>query len=396
MIPLGLSAHDHHAYTEQLKAPHGIRIRAQIRNLDGHVLDSLQGLALDGQVDVDMTTDARRSLSLSVVDPHHTLDIDEDLLYLNRMVHVTYGIYVQAGPGWVDVPVFFGPITKADRDGSTLSIEAQSKELLARSVAWKPRTFRKGQNIVEVIRVLMRDLAGESGHAMDLPSLPYRLKHDVSLARNTHIWGLAWRLARDVDRDLFYDGRGHLVMRKRRSNVVFTFSDGDGLVLSDPQVSTHVEDMRNAVEVSGGTPRTPRGNESGHKPQGPFISERAPDVVVVAPRAHPLSPWNLGRHGSPRYLLEVVKNEHIRTKKTARRIAHNHLDRRLKEAIDVSLDCMPVPHLDPYDEIRVNTDSFSSRFVLRRWSLPLKAKSGQAMTIGYNRNVSVRLRRNHK
>jgi hypothetical protein len=131
--------------------------------------------------------------------------------------------------------------------------------------------------------------------------------------------------------------------------------------------------MKNLIWVKGGIPKG---------------SKTAVSVYVAADKTHPLSPQRLGRNGVPRYLLEVIEDDTIRSKVEAEEKAGETLNDRLLQTVEVSFDAMPIPHLEPGDMVRIQTDEYSTSFRLREFSIPLVA--GDSMSIGYVKNMAIR------
>lgn len=384
MIPLGLSSSDELAFVAALNSTHSIHITVQLLDLNHNRIANLSPYLLDGQVDVDADAEVSRSAKISLFDPTRSLAIDSrspsaGALHLDRMIRLVYSVKVP-DLGWVDCPVFCGPVTKVDRSNDVIDIEALGKEALAMNPIWRPITLRKGMNKVDAIRTIMEQRAGET--RFTFPNLSGRLPKDVSLGRSSVAWSEAQRLARSLDRQLFYDGRGYLRLRREPTTHGFTFADGTGGNIETPvQISYDSSRIRNAVHVTAGNP------PGKTKP----IS-----VFVTALPSHQLSPRRLGRtlnDGTviPRHLVETINEPSIRNEPEARRLAETRLKRLLLQHIEVQFDTFPIPHLEPGDRVRVKTRDFSTDFRLRQFSLPLGPEG--SMSVGYRKRVSVRKRR---
>jgi hypothetical protein len=146
-------------------------------------------------------------------------------------------------------------------------------------------------------------------------------------------------------------------------------------VLSDASVSFDVSNVRNTIFVVGG------------KPKG---AKQPVTANVVAARSHPLSPWRLGRNGTPRFIVERIDNDHVRTQSKALAMARRRLRQTLIEGVTVSFDALPIPHLEPLDTVRLRTDLTSVTFVLRQASIPLTHDG--VMSIGAVKRVTVNRR----
>lgn len=381
MRTLGLTNAERTVYHDALRASHTRRVDVELTNLDGDTLAPLGGRLLDGQVLVDMDADVTRVASLSLLDPDHTLNFDTDspddgAMFLDRMLRITYRVRIDGG--WVDVPLFLGPVTKLDRAGDVVEVEAQGKEALAMAAAWRPFTVAKGTPKVVAIRRIMRERAGES--EFSLPDLRAKLPESVSLGRYSDPWAAARRIASSMDRQLFYTGDGRLELRRWPERPVWTFRGGTGGdVVSGVSVSHNAERVRNTVVVTGG------------KPKGRKDRVRA---QAVAPPGHALSPQRLGRTNGqgefvPRHLVERVEDDAIRSRSEANTKARRMLADLLREEVSVMFDVLPIPHLDAGDLVRAEADGIAVDFRLRQFSIPLGAGDA-GMSVGYLRKTKIR------
>lgn len=398
MMTLGLNGDERRAYEKALRRSHTRRIEVDVLNLNGVVESAIHPTLIGGQVNVDIDAEVTRSASLQFLDPRHTLNFDTDspdsgALFADRMVRIRYGIDVEALGGYVWATIFTGPVTRLSRAGDVVNVEAQGKESLVRGAIWKPLTLRKGATFTDAIRTLMRSRGGETSFAMpevvNKAGRPIRLPRSRSLDRYAEIWKTALSLARGVNRQLFYDGRGVLVLRSLPGSVVYTFTTAEtdtsgtnGDVLTDPQISYELGDVKNVVEIKGQPPKGKKGKVRG---------------VAIAPRTHALSPWRLGRSftdsdgdavAAPRYLVETIEDSSIRSDAAARRRARDLLEDRLREVVDVSFDSLPIPHLDPGDLVRIQTGDFTATFRLRTFSIPLTPEGAPAMPVGYVKRLT--------
>lgn len=389
-----------------MPATRTVRARLELLNMNGDVLTVLDNRIVEGQVNVVTDADVTRSLSVTLFDPEQKLRLDSDAptdgsLYADRMLRAYYCVLVPS-LGWVDVPVFTGPIATLSRDDAVLQVECQGKESLALHPVWNTLTVEKGVKKVDAIRRILRERAGETN--FDLPDLPTKLGNHASLTpqppkpktvgkgkkqkqvpwkgmnANTP-WGLAQDIADSMSRQLFYDGMGRCRLRGKAESPLFTFDEA--LILTVPKVEFDLTEMRNAVRVTGKT-----------LGQGKEKKQQVPTHVVkgeaVAPREHPLSPWRLGRKVGdeiiPRFIPEFVTNDAIRSDQEATKRAKQLLEDRLTQQVDVTFDALPVPHLEELDMIRISYDDLKLSARLREFSLPLTHDG--VMSVGYVKRVS--------
>ena len=388
MIDLDLTPADYKSFVRALADPHSVRIDVAVLTLDEDELSRITPHILDGQVDVDADGDeATRSLSVTLLDPNHTLHLDSDspddgALYADRMIQVIYSVLVPGLSERVDVPVFTGPIVDLERDGTQVAITAQGKEVLGAGWIWRPITIKKGALKSDAIRTVLKERTGERN--FDIPDVtnsagkPITLPKPLSLGRAAAAWPRVSKIAQSLNRHLYYNGAGTCRLRVRPRRPVFTFRADDlthSTITSAVKVTHDFSVVKNAVWFRGG------------KPKG---QKKPVEFFAVAPKGHPLSPQRLGRTNADgdkvgRYLVAEYSNEHVRSKAEAKRRGNALLDDLLLEVVGASFTAVPIPHLDPLDVVRVSTRDFSANVRIRQFSLPL---AGGEMTVGYIERVS--------
>lgn len=377
MQRLGLSAADLRAYNRALYAPViERRIEVRVMNLEGHVLRSLTPKVLDGQVIIDVTQTPTRILNLTFLDPSRSLAFEPDSpaeapLHRSRMVQIIDSRRVPELDEWIDCAVFTGPMWNFERNGAEVTITAHGKERQALGNKWITKGFAKKSKKTTMIRTLLQ-LTGEAW--LSIPDLRYTLPNRISVHRMDVPWNKVKRVARSMNRHLFYDGRGWARLRPYPTRPVFTFHK---TLLAEPEVRRDVEGLVNLVWVVGG------------KPKG---QKRRVQATARLPHRHPLSPESLGRNGSPLYLVEKVVNPHIKTIAEAKRRAIRIRDDRARITTEFSFDSLPVPHLDEQDMVAVQSDDGRLLVRMRQWTIPL-GPDPQPMTVGTLRRTTRARRR---
>jgi hypothetical protein len=373
MIDLGLSTPMFQKLNNLLVSHHRIEVTVQLLDLSHNYLMDLSKRMLSGQVDVDADGEVSRSCQVELLDPFNELQLDgkspdDGSIYYTRMLRIVYSVISVDGGTRFDIPIFCGPLSKAERNGVVLSCTAVGKEDLASSSVWKTRSFKKNHQKYEVITVIMSEIAGEQKLA--IKKIPGKGPKIRLTAGNDNAWSVCKKLAKSLNAAFFYDGRGVLNLRHQTSITKYTFKQGRDL-LTEPTASFDTESVVNAVQVIGGKP-----SKNKHK-----VSYR-----VLAPRQHPLSPWNMGRWGKPRYLPEVISDDSIKSKATARKVGKARLKQALIEQVEVAFDCLPIPYLEEGDMCRVESDRYTGNFKLSKMSIPLTADG--VCSMGYNKRVT--------
>jgi len=378
MIELGLRAAQVAKVLDALGETHKTRVRVEIRDRDEKVVGSLTAPSQDvrsGEVQIDTSADVTRQLSLIVLDPSRKLKLvpnspAEAAIFADNFVSVRRGIFVEALDDWVDIPVFWGPVTRLERAGEEVRVEALGKESLLREphLIWKTMRFRKGHKIVNAIREVL-EACGETRFA--LPNLSGTLHHHVSIAKHQQAWNVVNRFAESLDRQIFYDGLGRARLRRvPQNNVSYVFKVGQ-TVVSEPQFTYDVSSVRNVVQVIGAKRQGKHPHHIHH--------------IAKAAKHHPLSGQSLARNGKPRWMVEIVENEHIKRGPRAKRIAERMLQHLLAIEVTADFDALPVPMVEERDLLAVRGDDWRVEFHLTKATIPLGPEA--PMSIGLLKHV---------
>lgn len=381
MLPLGLPTPVHKEYMRALATGYEFKVIVQILDPMHKIVETVSNTLMDGQVDVVAPKynggdiEVSRTAMLTLLDPTKTLALDSGspaggAFYMDRMIRISYS--VRCPSQWVDVPVFTGPIVKVDRDGDLINVECHGKEYYALRTAWKTGTFsgRKG----DVMRELLQR-TGERSDCAQFPDTKATVSKPVSVGRDSKIWAHIWKINASMDRILFYNGRGIAVSRKKSDKSVLTVTSGSGgFLVSDPQISYSMEGLINAVRVTG---------KKGTK------GKTTPHYDALPPTSHPLSPTRLGRKSAGLYSAEFIDNEDLKTVAECKAVATSTLAAGLEQQVEIAMDVLPIPHLEPWDLIHVTTDHMSTNLRVLEFSLPLVQRSGNGtpMSIGSRRNL---------
>lgn len=375
MIKLGLPAEAEEELLRTLASPHIVSCRASIMTLDHEPLGPISGRITGGQVNFDANAKITRQLQLSIIDPRKEVDVDYDdgQPRLNRMVRVHYGVWVEKVINdWVWIPVFTGPITSTSRgDDGVVAVEASGKESLAQGPTHQPRTFAKGLNRVNVIRVIMSELAGETRFRLP-KGWPARTAKGISMSKKSSAWSHALILSRSMKAQLYYDGWGWLRLRQVPIRPSWTFKDGKGgMVVSPPSVTEASDTVINRAVVTGAVPK-------GKK--DPLVG------TATLPAWHRYSPQSFKRGGRNKLYVEEVSDDSLRSQKDVDAAAKRIIDRQRIAQHTVTFTALPMPLLEEGDIIVVDTDGVHVTAPLAQMSLPLGHDG--VSSIGYLSNVS--------
>jgi hypothetical protein len=368
------SSHDDYvAWLDTIKHTHQRDIWVRVMGLDHDHVATVTGPVLDGQVTIDVEREVTRVANLTLFDRTRSLAWEPDSAadlptHRRRMIQILDRRLVP-GIGWMPCPVFTGPVVDFDRDGAQVSIVAEGKERMALGNFGTNHSWSSKRRVTDVIRELLK-IAGEDSARIHLPDLNATLPEKLNVTRTDSPWLHAKKLARVVNRVLFYDGRGHVVMRRLPKTPALTI--GSDSLLSHVRIDREQVEFKNRWIVYG------------PKPKG---NKRRVHADITLPRSHPMSPWSLGRNGVPHWLIDQSVHEQLKTNAKAREIALDLRDEQMRASAPLAFDCLPFPNVEEHDLLRA-VDPLMGAAVVRARQVTIPLVEGP-MTVGQLKRVSI-------
>jgi hypothetical protein len=325
-----------------------------------------------------VTFTAGSTVFLSVRDPARVATVAPFYMDLFQITPGTIDAGDLTNQTHYTIPVFTGPVSAVERNSVELSVKAVGKESLGLTNLWSGRNFKKGQEKLWVIKQILSDLMGETHMAIPnaIGGKSPKLSNDLKLGKDDAPWKVAKHLANSMNCQLFYDGRGVAVLRKKPLHAQWELNDK--YLTGEPDSAYDLGSTINAVRVIGGIPKK---------------AKKPVKAKAVAQLAHPLSPWRLGRRGSdgiyrPRFLWVEIQDDSLKTVKECKELANTTLKHGLIGGITINADGIMNPRLQEMDPIRVKTDSMNRTMPVRKFTIPLVA--GQDGSYGYLRKMRPR------
>lgn len=409
MIELGLDADEREAYLEAVSGSHRMRVRAKILDENEQPIGAITTRAVTGGIQIDTSQTVTRSLDVTLLDAKHRLNFDPNgasdfALFSNRFVAIERGTFV---PGigtrgrWVDVPCFWGVISKFSRRGAYARLEAQGKE----SLMLEPHLATRGFKIPEhlSLEAAVRKVAGRVGEErFNLPDLSgKRLGRARIVEPESELWKVLIggdegehfytrhrqrRRRRHTQHGhappppgglvgssegfyCFYDGLGRLTVRRENQNISLTFNASN--LVSIPELEYDQLVFCNHVLVRGSPARGSRKRPSGQ---------------ASLPPSHPLSPNRLGRNGAPRYLTRIVDADSLKSNRQCRHRAEKILDLASRQGVSATFDALPRAELEDGDHIAVHYRDSAVILPFVQGTIPL---TPGPMTVGANKQIPV-------
>lgn len=388
------------AYHARLVEPHDYDLFVDVLDMNERVLASAE--LIEGQVSILPDADVRRTVTLRLLDPDHSLGLDAGSVYsaalfADRMVRVRHSVNV---PGYGDVvaTAFVGPVVRLNRNGSTIDIECHDKTALT-VLGARPLVLQKGRYAVDAIREVMETRCGETRFRFPQGTrMRLRRNYSVGWSDEASPWAVCSRIAWAAGLRLFYSCDGYLTLAPRSTSAVFEFTE-------DTLTSTVSGDHDFSGVIN-------------------YARAEAGDKIVrtaTAPPEHPLSPQNLGRNGVSRYLpsiaevdappdrptkpgtkrrkaskaqlnkyaqeLEKWTAEVTSVKARAQATADSLLAAGLPQTAALSFSAVPLFHLDVDDPIRVSTSEGVATLKFSEATIPLVplGPDDPGMTVGSRR-----------
>lgn len=380
MISLGLSAADQKAFEAGLLGDHQVSTRVSILDMDQQMLGQVTGGVLSGQVDVDSSQDVERSCTLEVRDPSNALGLvaagpTSPPVVATMMVRVEHGVRVPALGRWVWVPLFTGPIQKAEMGDGKVTITGQGKESLLNAATSRTTTYKKGSRKTDIIANL---LAKNGERFRQITRWSTKTTSNLVVASTAAPWPVLKQLARGLSGSdsnypwLGYDGRGTCVLKSHSQAVKWRFDQAQ--LMSNPAITVDADSMRNLVVA------TP--NDTGGK-------SKLKQAVARAPKSDPFSPESLARGGVPRFVRDEISGD-WKSQAQIKAAAAARLKEVLMASVTVSMDTLVIPHLEPRDVVRIVTDTWTWDMQVTKFTVPLG--STQAMSHGRTRVVRPKAR----
>lgn len=348
-------------YHERLQSDHDYRVWVDVLTLDEKLVRSVD--LLDGQINVDRAADGpTRTGSLVLSDPEGALsfgtryaDDSSGVLWVNRLIRVNHSIVVPALQGrTIRAVCGVGVPTAVSRKGGELGIEWGDKSLLA-DHGVRPKTYKRGQNVREVLIHLLGDLCGET--KFRIPPTKRTLSRPYSVGMGDDIltpWDAFVRIAKkEANWRAFYSCDGFATCEPASGSSTVKVRD----LLALPDASTSFTEFVNYVKVTS-TRKTVDKQGTKNTKDDVNVTTRYESVAVL-PKAHDLSEQSLGRHivrgGNtilvPRTLPLVVTDDDLKNAKEVKERAR--LDLLGSSGVDSeqSFEVVPLFHLDVYDRL---------------------------------------------
>lgn len=372
------------AFKQAIQSPvHTVKIKMQVLDTDGHLVPdgefheagsktaervSERQLITDGSVDVDTSRGARRTMTVTLLNPGGVFSPNSEwagTFYVDRMIRLWRGVrYSDEDFELVPIGTFYIDTADvvAERNMSIVTISGSDGwKKFTKAKFGKATKYAEGTSVNTVIRD-MADLCGVD--KLNLDPLDGRsastseLQKDMHFERSDNVGEALLKLGNDFSLDIYFDPMGRLTTEPlkspSKSPVVWRYEpEQDGALL---MVRATFKDDRlyNNVVVTG--------TADEKNPVHGRASDNDPD-----------SPTNIDRIGRRTYEYE---SKHIKTVDQAKETAKKLLLKHLQRSEDIELQAICNPAYEGNDVIRVEEQDFTKldhRYRIHSFTIPLSS-----------------------
>lgn len=246
-------------YKDAKKNIRDLRVKINILNFNMQTVDEITGVVLDGSINVDATTDIRRTCSLSLVVKDSTLELQPGgriwvdkyfqvfVDYLNSGDWINMGIYLVDAPSW-----------SYDSGNSTLSL--QGLDLMSKLTGQRngylegiPTIIPQDSSIRDSMISTLVDLGGFNNYVIE--DNPQPVPYEIKIDQGGTVYDILSEL-RDItpNYEMFFDVDGVFHYQKIPSgqNEASYIQDDmwKQIVLSE-STSVDFGEVKNVIEVYG-------------------------------------------------------------------------------------------------------------------------------------------------
>lgn len=361
--PDGLDEDEMDAYHRGLSFTHRRRIEVEITTLDGRTVAHLTPEVTGGQVLVDAEAGddvTSRILEIEFVQRRHMLfepESSSDMPFHRKYaIRVVDARYIAELERWVECPLFYGPIWDVRRIGATVRVVGHGWERQAYSVKWNPDTYKKGKSKTDIIKELLTEVGFTQ--LGGIPDLPATLPEPMTMTKADLIWPACRKLARSMDRHLYFNADGRPRLRQIPDSLAFIFDERH--LMAEPEVGREARTTPNVFQVIGA------------RPEG--AKRRVRDVRELDPE-HPDSKEELALNEQPYRVLLSERNDAIKTQAEAEARAKRLRDQSERGNTDTQVDVLPFPHFEEMDLAAVRGHVGAERIRLKRFTVPFSLQA---------------------
>lgn len=352
------------SYNVHLQQSRQIYIKIQILNINNIILDELQGLAIDGSINIDSSSAIRRTCDLKFVLKTRFIPSPTSPFWMNKRIKIFVGIknILNNSIQYFNMGIFLIQNPSIDISITEKTISIQGVDLMAYldgTIGGQLTTklvIEANTPINQAIKSTLQTFGAENNFIIDNSSyvLPYKIEKDIG--------STVYEVLKELNDcymyfEMFYDADGMFIWRetphKLNDPIMWNFNDKD----LKTSISTQIEysNIKNHIKVWG------KLKDDGSQPVYEWFAD-ASSIFSKESLGEPVY-RSLGINESKYYEVEqcTSRNQYEQW-------LHGNFAKKL------SISCIPIYFLEPNNLIYVNNNDngVEGKYVVTSISIPLK------------------------
>lgn len=395
-------------YLALQKPIRNLDIKIELLNQNDMVIDTLEGYALSGNINLQADSTYRRSGSLKMVIHNNNLIPKSDSkIWFNRKIRIHIGLRDWNDEIiWFNQGIFVIQDAQLDKSQSEKTIDLQITDLMGLldgtlngNITHEIQIVPEGVTIAEALRATLSSLGKVSIDSLRVNDIDMTVPYEITAKPNGTVYDLATELINlYMDIEFYFDENGYLIIRRIRDRkqdpVLWDFSkDSMNLAINNSR-KLHFSNVRNSIQVWGkkhDDGRTIKWRYRNRYARNTIAERNAISNMEIGDICHVINEgvsyvWNseweeLGFTLPVEYNIENIgekifsfTDEKIFTDEQAMLRAEFELKQRSNLAETISCSCVPVYGLTPNSKIRVHEPDIGIEgdYLVKSVSVPLR------------------------
>jgi hypothetical protein len=242
-------------YQLMLQKSKELKVKIEVLNSSDIVVDYLEGIILDGSIDIKNDGLIRRNLTATFIANSRTEITPNSRLWINKRLRIYIGLI-----NYFDKTIYFNygvfiidnPEKSISQNGNTINIKGYDKMHLYSNPFENKTVYSEGTPIAEVVKGLGQ-LVGETKFLIEdyIYTLPHELQYNAGSKMETGIQDL---INMYMDYQIYYNVNGYLVYEtiKNRLNdpIVWEFNGITDFHI-DKTIQYKYDNVKNYIKVLG-------------------------------------------------------------------------------------------------------------------------------------------------
>lgn len=345
-------------------------VRIEVLNQSNITIGELQGLAIDGNINIDNSSAIRRTCDITFTLKPILIPSPSSPIWLNKRFKLFIGIknIITDSIVWFDQGIYLINDPEIDITISDKTINIKGLDLMAYhsgDISGESSTnivIDKDISIHEAIKSTMKDIGKELESNMIIETSPYTTPYKIEKNIGTTVYEVIKELTElYMSYECFYDINGRFIFRKRKDLINdLIFFDFTQYPLST-QITNNFKfsNVKNYIKVWG------RLRDDGSQPSA---------EIIINNSNYPDSPFTVEKLGEPKTRdLIITEDSYFEQEQCQQRAEYEkYLHTNLAELISIS--CLPIYFLTVNKLIYVKNDEsgVEGKYGIDKLNIPLK------------------------